>query len=41
MPENWEQLKEYIRQLKSENEDLARQVAMLSCEVERYEKPYR
>jgi len=27
MPENWEQLRDYIQQLKSENEDLARQLA--------------
>lgn len=41
MPESWEQLQDYIQQLKSENEDLLKQVALLTCEVERYEEPYR
>lgn len=41
MPESWEQLQEYIQQLKSENEDLLEQVAMLTSQVEHYEEPYR
>lgn len=28
MPESWEQLQDYIQQLKSENEDLAMQLAI-------------
>lgn len=41
MPESWEQLQEYIQQLESENAELLKQVATLTCEVEHYEEPYR
>lgn len=41
MPESWEQLQEYIQQLKSDNEDLLEQVAILSGQVDHYEDQYR
>jgi len=41
MPESWEQLRDYIQQLKSENEDLLKQVAILTSEVDHYEDQYR
>ncbi|MEK3838689.1 MULTISPECIES: hypothetical protein [unclassified Paenibacillus] len=35
------QLSDYIQQLEHENEDLLKQVAMLTSEVEHYEEPFR
>lgn len=41
MLESWEQLQEYIQQIKSENEDLLEQVAILTSQVDHYEDQYR
>jgi hypothetical protein len=41
MPESWEQLKEYIRQLEDENADLQQQLAIANTWLVKYEDPYR
>lgn len=41
MPESWEQLQDYIQRIEQENAELLKQVAMLSCEIERYEEQHR
>ncbi|SDN28005.1 hypothetical protein [Paenibacillus jilunlii] len=41
MPESWEQLRDENQQLKSENEDLARQLAQANDYIAHYEDSRR